>query len=85
MLLPYYLIVHEAKTTLSILSENNVYNDFINKILKYAELFKGDHLRIVTAHVLLRVLQLDQSKASSIAQLINSYGHIEPDEWQDES
>ena len=49
----------------------------MEKFLRYAELFKGDSLRIVTSVFLLKIASIDLRFKGKIIQIIEGYGEIQ--------
>jgi len=47
--------------------------------MKYAELFKGNHLRVVTGRVFLSIGSVDLTIGVRVRHLIDAYGKIEVD------
>lgn len=68
-----------SKTTqsLSLLQNQGIYGSFINKLMQYCPLFQGNHVRIVTSHILLLIAAYDFSLAGKVTQIIKGYGDIQ--------
>ena len=68
--------IHHSSKFISFLQSISLYQPFINKFLKYAELFKGDHLKIVSSLFMLRVIAVDQGYRRKVVEIIEGYGKI---------
>ena len=62
-----------------------LYEDFIKKLIRYAALFQGANLKVITSHVLLNICEIDPKQIKPVFELISSFGDtMETDEWEDE-
>ncbi len=52
-----------------------LYEAFITKLIRYAALFQGQHLKVITSIVLLNICELDNLKIQPVLELISSYGN----------
>lgn len=64
MLLPYYTFINDPRLGVNILRSKSIqlYEDFIHKLLRYASLFQGSNLKVITSNVLLNICEIDNSK-----------------------
>ena len=58
----------------------------MNKLMRYATLFQGPNLKVITSHVLLNICEVDPAQIKPVFELISSFGSkgMETDEWEDE-
>ena len=86
LLLPYYTLVNDTAFGLNIIRGKSIelYENFINKLIRYAALFQGPNLKVITSIVLLNIAELDLSKLNSVIELISSYGNtMQTEEWEE--
>ena len=65
--------------------ENQLWNDFIKKFYRYAQLFKGDHLRIIASLFFIKISENESEIKQMAVSLIDAYGELEIDEWQEDN
>lgn len=77
-MLVYYCGIYETARLIHLLKEghNTLYTDFMDKLLKYARLFNGQNLRVITSILLLKMSEVDGSLSTKIAALLNIYGKV---------
>ena len=68
--------IHHPTNFISFLQSISLYQPFIQKFLKYAELFKGDHLKIISSIFMLRVIGVDEGYRGKVVEIIEGYGKI---------
>jgi len=75
--LPYYTLVNDPAFGLNLIrgKSTELYERFIDKLVRYAALFQGPNLKVITSIVLLNIAELDPSKLTSVIELISSYGN----------
>lgn len=56
----------------------------MTKFLQYAEYFKGDHLKIIASLFIIKLCEFDKRLVKKSVALIEGYGKLEVDEWEDE-
>lgn len=85
MILPFYVGLHHTKEFMdTLMAQGTLLQDFLLKLFRYAELFKGDHLRVVTALFFMKMTELSPQMKEKTLQLVDGYGKIEVDEWEEE-
>jgi hypothetical protein len=67
-----------------LLAHHQLLHPFCNKLLDYARLFKGTHLRITTLNVFAAIAAVHGEWIRKTVELNDSYGAIESNEWEDE-
>ena len=87
-MLPYYTFINDSSIGVNIIksSSTQLYDDFMNKLMRYATLFQGPNLKGITSHVLLNICEVDPAQIKPVFELISTYGGkgMETDEWEDE-
>ncbi len=88
LLLPFYTFINNPTIGVNIIKSRStqLYDDFMNKLMRYAALFQGPNLKVVTSHVLLNICEVDPIQINKVFELISSFGTkaMETDEWEDE-
>jgi len=76
LLLPYYTFINDPRLGVNLMKSRSqqFYDDFLNKIIRYATLFQGPNLKIMTSHVLLNICEVDPLQIKPVFELISSYG-----------
>lgn len=84
LILPYSLILRNPQESLNLLAQQQLLQPFCTKLIGYAKLFKGTHLRITTLNVLASMAGVQNDWIRETLALFDGYGVIESNEWQDE-
>jgi hypothetical protein len=85
MMLVFYCGIYETGKLVGLLqSEAQLYSNFHEKLFKYARLFNGSNLRIVTSIFFLKLTEVDPALSKQSVSLISSYGNLETNEWEEE-
>jgi hypothetical protein len=86
LLLPYYSLLNEPAFAMNILKAKSaeLYEKFVDKLIRYAALFQGPYLKVITSLALLNVCEIDKTKMQPVIELISSYGNsMQSEEWED--
>lgn len=84
LLVPYFAILNNTDTAIQMLNQQNLLFDFFEKLYRYAKLFQGTHLKIVTSHIFISLAEKLPNLIPKVLELVRSYGKIESNEWEDE-
>ena len=84
LLLPYFSILNNVDAVIKLLSAKSILIPFFEKIYRYASLFKGTHLKIVTSHIFISLAEKIPELSPKVIELIRSYGKIESSDWEDD-
>lgn len=80
-------MLNEPAFAMNILKSKSaeLYEKFVDKLIRYAALFQGPYLKVITSLALLNLCEIDKTKIQPVIELISSYGNsMQSEEWEDE-